>query len=91
MEHAIATVYESAKTFLEKYDVKELKNLEERKDKHRETILNNLGFKETDDLDKVVELTPIWEGYHILINTAQTDKPKAEAVRESVQQILFKK
>src|ERR1700722_2240205 len=38
---------------------------------------------EEDNLDKVVELTPRWKGYDVLINTAQTNKPKTEAVLTS--------
>ena len=57
--------------------------------KSRSIILERLGFKEGDDLNKVVELAPNYKGYHILINTAQTNKPKSEAVKEAVNQIVY--
>jgi hypothetical protein len=56
----------------------------------RNIIFERLGFKDGDDPNKVVELTPSYRGYHMLINTAQTNKQTAEAVKEAVNQILLK-
>lgn len=89
---ALDTVHESGEAFLEKHDPKEfvrLNRLQEEIDA-RGKILKELGFEEGDAPDKVVELTPQYKGYHILINNAQTDKPKTEALQTAVGQILFK-
>ena len=92
VEYAIDTLYESGKNFWEKFDPKELekRDLQEEKTKAREKILKKFGFKEGDDPNTTVKLTPDFKGYDILINTAETNKPKTEAVKDAVQQIIFK-
>ena len=91
VDYAIDTVYESAKAFWEKYDPTELerRDLQKEKTESRTKILKKLGFKEGNEPGKAVELTPRFKGYHILINTAQTNKPKAESIQESIE-LLFK-
>ena len=65
-------------------------DFEKEKIETKAKVLKKLGFQEGDSSETIVELTPRFKGYHILINTARTDKPKGEAVQESVSDILFK-
>jgi hypothetical protein len=90
VKHAIDTVFENSKTFLESHSPESLDRLEKDTALSRSIILAKFGFKEGDDADKVVELTPSYKGYHMLINTAHGEKSKLEVVQEAVKQILVK-
>ncbi|MBA3958128.1 MAG: hypothetical protein H0X51_07035 [Parachlamydiaceae bacterium] len=89
VKHAIDTVFENSKTFLKSTN-QSLDELEKKTVHLRGIILERFGFKEGDDPNKVVELTPSYKGYHMLINTARGDKSKSEVVQEAVKQILVK-
>ena len=90
VKHAIDTVFENSKSFLKLHGPDSLERLEKETALSRSNILAKFGFEEGDDPNKVVELTPSYKGYHMLINTAQTQKPKSEAVQEAVKQVLVK-
>lgn len=90
VKHAIDTVFENSKTFLVSHNPESLGQLEKDTVLSRSIILAKFGFEEGDDPNKVVELTPSYKGYHMLINTAQGGKSKSEVVQEAIKQILVK-
>lgn len=90
VNHAIDTVFENSKAFLTLHNPKGLDLLEKDTARIRSIILAKFGFEEGDDADKVVELTPSFKGYHMLISTAQGEKSKSEVVQDAIKQILYK-
>ena len=84
--------FDSGKTFLEEHAQNRLKgrDLELEKNEKKAQILKELGFAKEDGYDKIVELTPRFKGYDISINTEFVNKSRTEAIKESVQNILFK-
>jgi len=91
-ETAFDLAFEDGKIFMITHDPERLagRDLDKEKIEKKAKILKKLGFAEGDAQDKVVEITPRFKGYQVLINTARIDKTKGEAVRESVTDILFK-
>lgn len=90
VNHAIDTVYENGKTFKNTYDPESLDQFEKDTVLSKRIIFEKFGFKEGDDSNKMVELTPSYKGYHMLINTASVEKSKSEIIQDAIKQILFK-
>lgn len=87
-EEAFDLLFDNGIAYEREHEPKALENRDlpkERQDK-KAALLEKLGLNQ----QNVVELTPKFKGYHLLINTASTDKHKQEATQEAMQ-ILFKK